>query len=423
MALRTVFRLLGLPCALALLAGPAESFQVHSNDLPLNNVGDVFYIYSSPSVGSSVGTVPPDLAGDLYWRALPGDRVMSHETAFGAVMEVDGYYETLWDTYWGTTASPSPADFYDRSHGLALASTVNPGVLEPAFFQQGWTTEVLVSIGNSGFGNPCTVAPSLCTPPGGPCPPIGFVNGYLVDLQFSSTPGTGVVLPADGTSASDTALTYFLAGGMTATGGVCGMGDYVLQDVHSTDETQADATGSGVNPFGGFQLAGSGPLAEAVTSMAEGHETYRDPLLNVVADSGLGVEVGDNGGGALNGLNLSVGGGTATLGVELRSLGSAVTPNVAVVAASLSPLSPSASVFGAALKIKPDALFLTTSSVWQGSVSATTFVFTSEAVFSGAQLPVPPVAAGATLYLQGFALDLTTFTGSNTNRVATRLFP
>ena len=68
-----------------------------------------------------------------------------------------------------------------------------------------------------------------------------------------------------------------------------------------------------------------------------------------------------------------------------------------------------------------DGLTNATSSVWQGSVSAATFVFTGEGAYVGPQLPVPPLLA--TIYTQGLVIDLTTLQAANTNRVATKLLP
>jgi len=419
--MRTATRVLGLASSLALVAGTAAA--QNSNDSTLNNGGDVVFFYSSPSSGFSSLAFPPDINGDLYWRSHSGANMMNDvDGLIGAAMEIDGYYESLFDTNWST--SPS---FYARSHGPALPDVGGLGNLEPAFFQLGLTTETVVLIGPSGFGNPCTIVGTLCSPSGGSCAAPGFVNGYLVDIGLGATPGLGVVLPADGTSASDMATTYFVTGGMTSTGSLCGSGDYDMQDVHSTDETQGDATGNGINPNGGLQLAASGPIAEAINSMAEGHETWRGNIVNVVADTfGGGAEVGDNGGGAMNGRVLSVGGGVATLGVELRDLNTALTlggANLGIVGASLSPLPGGFPALGGTLLVFPDGLFNSTSGVWQAPIASTTFVFTTEGVMNGAQLAIPTTAAGATLHIQGAALSFLTVTVDSTNAVTTTLIP
>jgi hypothetical protein len=409
-----------LVAASVVLAGGVMSAQ-NSNDSPWNNGGDVVFIYSSPSSGFSSLAFPPDVTGDLYWRAQPD--LADVDAAYGAgvaghVMEVDGYYESLFDTDWSSTPS-----FYVRMHGPAVTNGL--GGLEPSFFTAGLGggvyPETVVLVGPSGFGNPCTIAPSLCSPSGGTCPPVGFVNGYLVDIQFGSALASGVVVPATKT-ASDYALTYFVTGGMTASGGTCGLGDYDLQDVHSTDESQADSTGNGINPDGGFQLAGGGAVNEGVASMAEGHEAWRGNYFQPIADSGLGggVENGDNGGGAMNGRRLPVGSGLATLGGELRDFAAVGTPNLGVGALSLARIPfPGLTILGGTLLLLPDGLFNATSGVWQAPVTGITFVFTAEGRALFAQLPVPPTAVGATVHAQAARLNIgPVLTLNSTNQVA-----
>ena len=425
--MRTATRVIGLAGALALAAGSAQA--QNNNDSTLNNGADFVFFYSSPSSGFSSLAFPPDVTGDLFWTSHSGAGMMNDVDALlGSAMEVDGYFESLFDTDWATTPH-----FYTRNHGPALPDSAGTEGLEPAFFQVGLGGgvygDVVVTIGASGLGTPCTVAPSLCSGSAGTnCASPGYVMGYVNELAFGSTPGSGIVLPADGTSASDTAVTYFVHGGMSATGGICGLGDYDMNDLHSVDETQADpSTGAfGVNPSGGFQIAGGGPAQEALGSMAEGYVTFRGNLVQMVADTGtgLGVETADNGGGAMNGRNLSVGSGAATLGVEIRDLAGSAIPNIGIAGLSLTALpNPGLPALGGNLLVLPDGLFNATSGVWQGAVAPTTFWFTSEGAFSGAQLAVPTTAAGATVHCQGATFSLTTFTVDSTNAVRTRLLP
>ncbi len=389
-----------VPFLLLLLAGPAAG---QSNVVPLNNGGDALQLYSDPSAGFPPGSVPPDAAGDLFWKVLPGDRVLNHVTAGGQTMEIDGYIGALFDTDW--TTSP---DFYDRTHGSALPAF--NGALEPAFFQLGFTGETVVTLGNSGFGNPCTVSPSLCTPPGGNCPPSGFINGYVTLVTIGSP---GVIVPADGTPASDLATTYFVPGGMTTVGGTCGLGDYVVQDLHSIDETQVGLPG-GENPYGGLQLAGSGPLPEPASSTATASLTFRERVLSAVADSGTGL--GIEAGGAMNGLSLPAGGGASTFGAQLRASRDTGVPNVALAASSLGVVpTPGFAVFGASQLLIPDAVFALTSKVWVGAIGSGTF--------HAVQLPVPAGAVGLDLHTQGFVLHTGTLQGFNTNVVCTSLAP
>jgi hypothetical protein len=422
--MRNATRVLGFATALAFVAGTAAA--QNSNDSPFNNNGDVVFLYSSPSSGFSSLAFPPDVNGDLYWRSHSGAAFMNDvDPLLGSAMEIDGYYESLFDTDWST--SPS---FYVRNHGPALPSLAGNGNLEPAFFQVGLGGgDTVVLVGPSGFGNPCTIVASLCSPSGGTCPPTGFVNGYLTQLTFGSTPGSGIVMPADGTAASDMATTWFVTGGMTASGGTCGLGDYDIQDVHSTNETQADL-GFGINPSGGLQAAASGPIAEGVASMAEGHVTWRGNIVNIVANSGVGggsvgVETGDNGGGAMNGRNLPVAAGGSTIGVELRDLNSALALpglNIGIVGASLGVIpNPGFPALGGNLLVFPDGLFNATSGAWQGPIATGSFVFTTEGSFAGIQLSVPPSAAGAKIHVQGAAFSFLSFGVDSTNALTVSL--
>ncbi|MEM7310065.1 MAG: hypothetical protein AAF682_25540 [Planctomycetota bacterium] len=187
-------------------------------------------------------------------------------------------------------------------------------------------------------------------------------------------------------------------------------------------------------------MSGSGPANESLTSMAESTETWRGPIVQVVADTGtgLGPEAGHNGGGALNGRRLSLASGAATLGVELRdTLGAATPGNLAVVGASLTPLAPPGlPAFGAGLLLAPDATFVAAAGLWQGPLLPTVFdatpegafdatpegafAATPEGAFAGAQVPVPPASAGVDLYPQGIVIDPATWTGRTTNRVRTQ---
>ena len=419
--MRTATRALGAALALAFGVGPLAA--QNSNDSTFNNGGDVAFIYSDPSSGATSGAAPADITGDLYWRSHTGGNFLNDVDAAlsGSLMEIDGYYESMYDTDWYTTPH-----FYVRAHVFEHFGTVP----DLAAYGAG-TSGVTVILGATGFGAPCTVAPSICSPStaGSVCAVSGFIVGWIADITLGATVGSGIVVTAAGIpggtpGGDDVASIWFVTGGMTATGGTCGDGDYVVQDVHSTDETQADVAG-GVNLSGGFQIAGGGLAHEGVNSMAEGHETWRNNIVNVRANTlGGGVEVGDNGGGAMNGRNLSVGAGGSTLGVELRDLFGSGGPNIGIVGASLTPLpNPGVPALGGNLLVLPDGLFNSTSAIWQGPVAPITYVFTAEGAFTGAQLPVPTTAAGATLHIQGATFSLATFTVNSTNQVTTFLAP
>ena len=354
--------------------------EAQGNALTLSNGGEVVFPYSVPSVGAPTGTFPPSITGDLFWKVIPGQ-------ALGAgpgTVAVTGFHETIYDTDWST-----PASLYDRSFDPVVPSA--SGNLEPAYFTTG-TVGQFVSLGG-GFGSPCTISPSLCSPGG--CMPPGFLVGWAVDVSFA--PGFAIPIPAD--NVNGTALSYYVPGGMSTTGGSCGAGDYVLQDVHSTDETQADVLGNGISPFGGFQIAGSGPLPEQLASTFTGYTDIGDGIVQMVADSGTGLGFEGTGGGALNGVNLAVGGGSAKVKAMVSC--AQCPPGLAFAAASLSPIPPPGLPFaGEALLIAPFPPFQATLSIWQGPHVGATLL---------PEIAVPAAVAGTTFWIQGGVLDPATF--------------
>ncbi len=396
-----------------------------SNDVPLHNGMDVMFVHSSPSVGFPTGTFPPDLTGDLFWKVLTGDRILAHHRAFPGTAEIDGYLESIYDTDW--QASP---DFYDRMQGPAIPDFFGTCNLQPSFFQAGALTgaEVFVSLGNSGLPDPCIINPNLCTPPGpGNCPPAGFVNGYSVDISF---PG-GVILPADGTAASDTATTYFVTGGMTFTGGTCGLGDYGLQAAYSTDETPFDDC-LGVSEFSGYQIAASGPIPDPFDHTPTNNLTFREPMLNVRAESVVpGIQTSNNGGGALNALKvdrLPLAG--ATLVFEVRDQGTGTGPNTAFVLYSLTPVGPPGVPFAGAFLLMPFplgsfAIPCLPGPVVTPAVGPEFAAGTTEGAYVSCPIPValgiPPF--GTDVYFQGITVtSFAPLTLTNTNRVRMTLY-
>ncbi len=402
--------------ALVLAAGSASAQS--SNDTPLNNGAEVAFFYSDPSVGSVPGA---GIFGDLYWRAHTGANMINDVDAGlgGSFMEIDGYYESLYDSNWLTTPS-----FYDRAHTGMVG-------LVPALGGLAGGVGVVVAIGPSGFASPCTIAPSLCSPAtaGGLCGPAGGLVGWITDITFGPTVGAGVVITAGGLAAEDIATTYLVPGGMTVFAGPpgpCGFGDYTFQSAYSTDETQSAVLAGGISGSSGSQTAGGGLLNDPVAFMPEPNETWRGNVLNAVAQTAVatGVELGPNGGGALNGRNLSVAGGAAMLGVELRDLDATLTPSIAIVGASLVPLpNPGLLVLGGSLLVVPDPLFNSTSAIWNGPVVPAVFNFTAEGVYASPLLPVPAAVLGITLFIQGAVFDPIAGLIDSTNRITVTLGP
>lgn len=415
--MRTATRVLGFAGALALVAGTAAS--QNNNDAPFNNGGDFYTTFSAPSVGSPTGTSPVDITGDLYWKSHAGSEFYNDvDPSSGlATMTITGYFENVLDEDWSSIPS-----FLDRTHGPAIQSLVNPGSLEPAFFQLGLTTEITVSMGSPGFDHPCTAYPSLCSPTTSSCHPSGSAWSWVTDVTLT----TAIPLAADGTTASDQATTYYIQGGWDSTGGPCGIGTNETNCLISTDETMGDLTGLGISPNDGFQIAGTGPTAWGVATTTEAHIHYDGNILNPVADTlGGGAEVGDLAGGAMNGRFLSIGGGTATLGAEIRDFAGSGIANLGIAGASLTALpNPGLPALGGNLMVLPDGLFTSTSAVWNGVVGPASPWFTSEGLMPATQAPVPATTpTPTTLFIQGATFDLSTFTVNSTNVSSTTLLP
>ncbi len=438
-----------------ILAPQTVSIQIGTgrsgNDIPLNNGPETVRFLSKPSVGAPVGTFPPDLDGDFFWGILAREVL----TCARGKIRLDGTMEYLFKTDWTTTAS-----FYDRAITRAIESTAhvtdkgttactdpcfactysgsgNAGSREPLFLNNpatfgnpatpsnsGGDQYLFISLGDSGLGNPCTIAPTLCSPTGGDCPPPGFVNGYFVEVSLypGGEPGTGVDIVCNGVC--DAALTYFAPGGMNHSGGTCGLGVYTLQGAVSTNETPGIDPAL-ASPFGGFHLGGGVVVPNSWAHTPAVWATFAEPVLNVVADTGLGagLEPSPNGGGALNGLYLSVGSGQATVGLEIRSLHDAsVLSNVAVSGFALTPIPPPGiPYYGSYLLLALDNVFNATTSA--GTATPIVFSFPTEGAFTGTQFPVAAAFAGAVLHGQGTVLDPSSLSANSTQMVTLHLQP
>jgi hypothetical protein len=383
----------------------------NSNDTPLSNGFETVVFFSDPSGGSTFSI--PGTVGDMFWRAYSGDRMLAHQQGLSgsSTMEIDGFYEELYDTDWSTTPH-----FYTRMVVPALPVPGAPCALEPDFLQLGFTgaTGTTVLMGPSGFGTPCTIAPSLCSPGG--CG-IGGPIGWITDIGFGPTPGSGVVLPADGTSASDVAVAYFLPDGMPATGGPCGQGDYSLQALYSTDESQADDCG-GLNAFSGKKLGTAAAVQDPYNETPVASVAWREPMLNVIADSGPGAETGLNGGGALNGFKLDTQGGAAHIGIEVRDLGG--VGGTAFGWWSTAAGGPPGVLHQGAWLLQRFSRDMP--ACFRGMVAPTVFTFVPEGAFASCQMAVPPVASSYDVFWQAVVYDPALGMFHNTNRVRTTLY-
>jgi hypothetical protein len=350
-------------------------------------------------------------------------------------MHLTGMTELFADSDPSTSSS-----FYDFLIGPALPSAAYPGTIEPAFFQQGLTTEIFVSLGDTGLTDVCSWPEITCDPPG--CPD-GSMWSYLFDIRFESS----IPIPSNGTPSSDLAVTWFLPGGMAIDypAADCPGGDFDLHGTLWTAETQADDAG-GFSPLAGIQTAGSGRGPVLVDQAVGWSLTFKERILNVIGDSGNGFERGGHGGGATNGLRLSVGSGNARISYEVRAAQDLGIPNQAFVGTSLAPLPlPGVPVLGARLLVAPDAAFVGTAGASAASLLPVTDVcldsdyvcytppidgaadFESPSPLSSSgtplHVPIPASAAGFEVYSQGLVLHTTTLEAFTTNRVRTSLYP
>jgi hypothetical protein len=406
----TVARSFAVAGVLALTAGlaTAQGRSHESNPMFLNNGADLVYIFSDPSVGSTTGQFPPYYQSDLFTKTYPGDALLTWD----GVVEISGQQEAIFDTDW--TTSPS---IYARLMGGTCDNPGGPGN-EVADFFCGPATGVFVAGANFGLQNPCTLTgnPLGCT---GACPPTGYVVGYNLSLSY----GSPIVIPADGVTG--TAVTYFFPGGMTFTSGAagqCGMGDYILQDLHSTDENVDDPGALGYSQTSSYQLGFSGAIPDLLPEVAEASLEFSRPMITTYAqDTTLGW--GPESGQAALSSDASSGG--LQIGVEVVDLygsvaGGAASDNLVIGAASISgtlPM-PGVNVLGGNLMLIPDPVFNSTASLWVGTINAVgqpasdPWIF-GEGYFGSSLLGV--TASGLDVWVQGFSIDQLSVSAEETN--------
>lgn len=398
--------------ALLLFAGVARAQNLdNENDLPLCKGIDIIYGYQDPSVGSPVGTFPPDWANsDYFWKVIPKE-VLRH---CSGTMEVSGMDFFTFDTDYTTVdVNGNNTLLHDIVFTVGIPSGTNPGQIEPDP-----TDPNLVQL-SFGAGSPNNAS---LPDPG--CPPAGFINGYQLDVSIAGgVVGAGIILTADGTT--DYVVTHMIPSGMCSGGacpgtGACLDGDMTFQDAHSScnfggiGETQADWLGSGYSAFGGFAIGGALGGTDAVCETPWTNLEFFERTLNMRVDSGTGngPELG------LAGLNFSLGasgGGFASIGARYFSYQG--VGNLAAVAGSILPPLPVCLPFGtgSGLAINPSQplfnLFIT---FWKGPVVLDDFTDTGastgavgdpfdDGALTTIQLgPLAPfIPPGVTMYFQG----------------------
>jgi len=393
---RVTWILSALP-ALAPLA-PAQSL----NNLVLHNGGDALAYISDPSLGFQTGTYPPDIAnGDWWFKTYPKE-ILTHPLSS---MELTGFVLAIYDTDW--VATPNP-----RIHDMMLAPAkvgFGPCDASPDFASQ---DAVFVSLGALGLPNP---------EPGGGCPAPGFVVGYVLDVVVASpVPGSGISLRADGLT--DWTWTAFVPGGMTLSGGTCGLGDYLLEDLRSATEHAPDLCFSGENAFSGYHpgASGVGFVSDPLNEVFAGELQFRDPTTQPTVDVGSGVEAG------LASLFPSVNGGASTLGMRYHA--AEQVGERAFFFGSTFPLlpSPGVPIFDIHVLVNlADPLAAQLANIWTGTIGLVSqggLPF-DDGVFDSAQIHIPPVAVGFTLAVQGFNLNPVTLDFDDGQAVLVTLLP
>lgn len=415
-AFRACLAALALACA-----ARAQLTPQIGNDLPLNNEGDVFFLFSDPSVGASTGSFPPDFGGDLYWKVLPRDVL---RTPSGTI-ELSALEFEITDSDPSTPAAP-----FDLMITRGKPSAIFPGAIQPDFSDP---NAVFLSLGTGVVPSICTFVPAFCPPTCLPIPP-DISNSWTIRAQLGTCAGDGLVFPADGTQ--DLVVTAFVPGGMTSSGpGSCPSftgGDYVSMDLHSTDETPAAWLGFGLSGLGGFQIGGSAFLHPDLIAETWALRTeFCTPILNTAISTDpffsgaalVGTPWASVRTQGIAGVHPSIGSGVETMQYVLydkQGIG-----DVAFAAASLAPLlpAPGLNLFGAFLLLNPTDPTVT-ASLRSGPVLAKTVGGppNDDGIFaSGAPLPLPAGAAGLTISSQALILDPGTFTARSSQVTRTHL--
>jgi hypothetical protein len=390
---------------------PAAAAAQDHNNLDLHNGGDGIFFYNDPSVGHPPGTFPiPSFDVDFWYRVFPKE-VLLHPLG---TLELTGYTNEYSDTDWVTTPTGVPG----------VTSSMHDMILTPGVLQPGGTIvpalpgpsplEVDI-VGLSVVGllpNPCPGSP-VCS---GPCPLTGFVSGYVIAVDFM---GAGPVLQVDGLT--DWTWSTFVpgvlpatTGGMTLAGGACGIGDFILQDFHSSNvfgagETQAPSIA--VSKYGGFQVgntgAGNWNPDGADEVYAEPLE-FGSPIAEPMHDAGAGMSTG------LGALNPWLGGGANSIAMRYRHASGAppfppsATGELAFFFASTFPLLPRPGISLLDIHIVvniADPLAGTIAGIWAGFIVNGQGTFQDDATFDSVAIPLPSALAGFSLQVQGFNFD------------------
>jgi len=391
---------LGPALAVALLSAPGRAQE--KNALELTNGADGFFYYSDPSIGPPPGTL--SWTGDYWWKVYPKE-VMRHPlgklTLTGLTLEIA-------DTNWATPPTRTFDMYFTPGvvdpPGTFATGTIVPDRLSPLGFQ-------LLGVVFPG-GLPCPY-PTTC-----PCPPTDVIHGYELELTFPS----GIELKADGNV--DWTYVTFFPPGMSASGGLCGFGDLVSQDAHSSDvfqvhagEAQTEATSIGMSKYGGFHLGGD-PVdelrADSLDNVYGGALQFREPVCEPRVDYSASFGFGGPEAG-LAGLNYSRSHGK--LGMRLRH--ASAPGEVGFFFGSFAPFLPGSGVpiFDIHILVDvSDPVASQLSGLWSGPLAPS-------GVLDTVPLTFPPVTVGHPLRLQGFTFNAGAVDFDDSQAVTLKIVP
>jgi hypothetical protein len=183
----------------------------NANSFDLDNGAEAFLIFTATTTATTgnvagtgvVNTTPND---QMWWNILPRELMnSSNGTAPGTMELVTQEYELI-HSFWGSGgAGGTPGVDWDQT--INPVTYINP----------------ISGLGPDGRRYPDLAVAPLVTILGGPTglpAPAGCAApqywGYILGVEYgTATPGSGIILPADG--ATDLAWCFWSPGGMTAT--------------------------------------------------------------------------------------------------------------------------------------------------------------------------------------------------------------
>lgn len=415
-------RLLLAATAAAVLGSAAWAQNLdNDNDLALYRGLDILYVYGDPSNGVDAGVTAPPwgsatapwTTNDFYWKVFPREALRDCSGS----LEITSFEMFNFDTDYTTLdANGNNTALQDMQITVGVPSVLNPGQIEPS-------PDDPASI--------YIVGGRIFLPDPG-CPPPGFANGYLLNVNFAGgVPGAGIILTAAG--ATDYVINHFVPGGyagpFSAPGtGACLQGDMPIPDAHSSGlfcgatgtcadacggETQADWLATGYSAYGGF--GAPGPTFGGIDFICETPGfafQFRENIVVPRVDAGMGVGV-EEGLAALK-MSMSLYPGAKSIGGRLyayQSVGDFGIVSISLAGNIPNPCVPI--VGGGRVGVIPDGFWAATFALLQGPIVLTDNGAApigdpfDDGTFDTLNLgPLPPGFGALNLYYQGHAVNL-----------------